>query len=81
MNKKSFDELCEAVREMGAHMRGEEVPGAIVHTFVDGVKVSTRKYKAKTKPAPKPKRSARRPAAGSSSAAHSPPAIAAKGKD
>ena len=33
MNDKQFDELLDSVRDMGRHMRGEAVPGAITREF------------------------------------------------
>jgi putative transcriptional regulator len=33
MDEKQFDELLESVRDMGRHMRGEEVPGIRMHDF------------------------------------------------
>jgi len=33
MDDKQFDELLESVRDMGRHMRGEEVVGVRVHDF------------------------------------------------
>ena len=35
MDDKLFDELMESVRDMGRHMRGEAVAGAVVREFPD----------------------------------------------
>ncbi len=33
MDNKNFSELLDSVRDMGRHMRGEEVTGAILREF------------------------------------------------
>ena len=35
MDEKLFDELMDSVRDMGRHMRGEAVAGAVVREFPD----------------------------------------------